>query len=119
MIWGLATCPLASTAFLPFYNHERTHRGYRLRRRSPATVFRAWWLREPVGGCVNAIPKLDRLEEIEQRAPSLHECPQECSRRRIFGLLKLLLERMTELPGAAVEPIHVGIRSGNNIPTRT
>ena len=26
--------------FLQFYNHERTHRGYRLRGRTPATVFR-------------------------------------------------------------------------------
>ena len=25
--------------FLQFYNHERTHRGYRLRGRTPATVF--------------------------------------------------------------------------------
>ena len=26
--------------FLHFYNHERTHRGYRLRGRTPATVFK-------------------------------------------------------------------------------
>ena len=26
--------------FLRFYNHERTHRGYRLRGRTPATVFK-------------------------------------------------------------------------------
>ena len=26
--------------FLQFYNHERTHRGYRLNGRTPATVFK-------------------------------------------------------------------------------
>ena len=26
-------------AFLQFYNHDRTHQGYRLRGRTPATVF--------------------------------------------------------------------------------
>jgi transposase InsO family protein len=37
---GVRTLQRALDRFLQFYNHERTHRGYRLRGRTPATVFK-------------------------------------------------------------------------------
>jgi hypothetical protein len=47
---------------LQFYNHERTHRGYRLNGRTPATVFNgavAAWTR---GGTCQPFAKLDSLD---------------------------------------------------------
>lgn len=35
---GRRTLQASLDRFLQFYNHERTHRGYRLRGRTPATV---------------------------------------------------------------------------------
>jgi transposase InsO family protein len=37
---GRPTLQRSLDRFLQFYNYERTHRGYRLRGRTPATVFR-------------------------------------------------------------------------------